>query len=344
MSLKTIDDNGNILYRYSDIFQNGSLWIKHESYKQVEIDGNIYIKPDSKDFSFYNPWDICEDILKDAMELLIEIAPYYFKLEDMAIKKRKKLNILSKIAEILLKFVNKYGLMGIFYERAIYFEYSNEYRNLPTVSGKVQQVILKKDLYRGSFVSLKDPIPKKSILEYNEYAKYFFPEMKTNFPNKYVDNIFNKAEHETAKAIEPIFSNLDINSTYGEMIRFVNNYSENIESIIANNRLRLMLHHIIETKNNILNGIDKIPEIGFDVSHVGYKNEDMIWNMKSLIEGISTMYILNLNNQLDNQLSICGRKHCGHVFQKARINHKYCSTKCRKAAQNFRRNKKNSLH
>lgn len=210
-----------------------------------------------------------------------------------------------KMREVLLKFVNKYGLFGLMNDNVSAFDYGKEIilpNGLPAIldSEYPEKVVIPK-------YDKDSPFTTRSfkVCEYEEYIKPYFP---------------NISASEAVKLKDP---------------ERTTQYAEYMEDILQNKRILACVEYIagIDKQHNsplIIQGLNAV---------LSFKGEEPVYDIhyRSLIEYCHSMFFLNEIGGKSKEVRICQYRLCHKPHFR---NSKYCTDECRERANKGKSKKK----
>jgi len=302
------------------LFSMSPQWFRHSGYELLEDNrGLFYIKPQQNaKIEWYKPFEEFPQILLEFYKLVNEIHEIKKnwwkkdKAEEPAIneqfywerdKRRKK-----KIAAILLEFVNRYGPFGLFWQDVL--EICAEFIDGKEFNG--YRVLLAGSLFPVVLTN------GQRIVRYNEYAKYFFPQLKPPFPVPTGDS--SKEERQ----------------------KFLINYSEPINYLLVHPAFAEIGNHLEKKKefensgadiNDFYKNIKGLPWAKYletEVWPLGIKliyeegKWRLRWHFKTLLDALRIMHINNIAGTMGQKVKICALPECNMPHLRKGM---YCSIK-----------------
>lgn len=284
-----------------------SFWFKYSEYEMLEIDNKHYITPkeDSK-VAMYDPFDVADEILVD----ILMIGRYIEK------------NDIESSNDAIMKFVNKYGLLG-------------ELTYLPLNSNIVAQnkVYLPKD----------NLLSEKEVMKTYEYIELF---LKCKKKQKIIMSTNGEGEIlelSVENEVNPL-TIIDRPAEYA--VVFSRAYSECLVWIMHYARTLYLTFEAIERYYNVKDDYTKQlydnriklfnpSKIACRILTGNEKNSVPVleWNFNSLKLAIDTMFALNETSERKT-VKMC--KHCGKPFSSQNIKAEYCSPQCRNQANVYK--------
>lgn len=291
------------------LFSSKSKWFKFSEYEIMahpQYNGMLCIVPKKgASMKKYVPSNEFPTILTDFMEMLLQLSEINLSLAKI------DGNLMRKCAEILLIFINKWGLFGHF------FEYVESINFTKIKSQKAIIVNLKATPLSPKYYEIKDKIIGHTV-DYETYASLFLPRLNRPYPNPI-----------------PGMGKTDIfYSNYGEPVAYIINHPILIKLIT-----HLGIYKEFISGNYRLN--DKFPEdnahtwsdmlkIEPDYYGVGLLPEDnkykLQWTYRSLLQALSNMYLRNLADEMGQKVNICQLPECNKAFIVKGNQTKYCCT------------------
>ena len=278
------------------LFNFNKNWFKFDNYQIMDpinygADGiDLFIKPGlGAKLEWYNPFEKFPNILRDFFDLLNSIDDINNKYgipKDNQTAKDKSMSI----AKAFLFFTEKYGLMGNFWDGI----------NNISPEGTMNNEKLFVYTNMGASQSINSGKPR---LEYNNYARRFFPNTY-NFPKPW------------------------------EQEKFFRNYAEMPGRILTNVTIGDIKNHYDNWKDGNNKNIS-LTNSKFGIGAINNNGWGLDWPNNSLINSLAIMYILNLTNNMgENRIKIC--KKCNKPFpvgpRGRKVGSECCSKKCQNAA------------
>ena len=324
-----------------------SNFIKYSRYKLVEIKDTYYIMAvegsEPSELSLENKDQMLVDFIKLTLEIANSIKPVIeisnYRVKNLSgVRKSKYDSILHECGRRLLRFVNDYGLFGIYNVRQ-QASFTNEKDSLTGRvydSGRILSILTNDNKpFGNSLLSeyFNDKIPNNSQIPACQYYSYFFP-------------------------------TYDFSTSPDSSIPPYIDYSESVESIIFNEIFCSVMIHVIFSKEFSLNqpifedfSLDAnqikdklkftIKPRAITYNHdVNANFQDLKWESSSLIEFLSILYLSNLITHSGKYINVCAAKNCNKVFIADKAL-KYCpsiTNKCMRAATTYNlRHKKKKI-
>lgn len=283
-------------------------WVKYSDYEMVEVKKDKYIKPkENATYELYDPFECADEILVDILNL-------GRVMEEDA----------TKLAEYILEFVKKYGLLG-------------ELTYLPLNSNIVFQ--------KKVFLPKNNPFTKKDVIPVEEYLENFLVCDKNKRIEIYAPK--NKNAPIGISNSNEITPNLFLNKGIEYNVVFSKGYSEQIKWIFEYAEYLYTIFNAIETyyqeKNEQEKRLDDIFVKSFKATNITCKIEmlkapTLIWDFNSLKQAIDTILLLNETTERKT-VKMC--KHCSKAFSSQNLKAEYCSPQCRNQANVYKSRAKN---
>lgn len=295
-------------------------WCKYSKYKIVDRDDKLYILPDENSKpSTYDPFEFSNELLKEMLTIGKEVAENKtININSNALK----YEILSKdeyFQKLVLKFVNKYGLLGMFK----FWPDSYEFITNPELSvstGRGRYVSAKEFWQR--YFCFETTIDWAGELPYCidfSYLTGLNDFMKQTEGDRLDDIVFARNYAETVSEIldlaELIYENKKLINAY-----FYDEVSEDVKEMYAQS-----INY--QTINNV--------SLGYYIDGNQVKFE---WRFNSLASIIKTMLLVNETNGR-NEVKLC--KYCGTPFVANNIKAEYDTPQCRNKANIYKSRNKN---
>lgn len=283
-------------------------WVKYSDYEIVEVKKDKYIKPkENATYELYDPFECADDILVDILNLgrVVE--------EDV-----------NKLAEYILEFIKKYGLLG-------------ELTYLPLNSNIAFQ--------RKVFLPKGNQFTKKDVISVEEYLQNFLVCDKNKRIEIYIPK--NKNMPIGISNLNEITPNFLFNKGTEYNVVFSKGYSEQTKWILEYAVYLYTIFKAIETyyqeKIEQEKKADDIFIKSFKANNITCKIEmlkapTLIWDFNSLKQAIDTMFLLNETTERKT-VKMC--KHCGKAFSSQNLKAEYCSSQCRNQANVYKSRAKN---
>ena len=296
-------------------------WCKYSKYKIEKKDDKFYIVADKNAISStYDPFDVKNQILKDLLVIgkeSVENEMYKIGNREISIEAQSKM---EKFQNLVLEFVNNYGLLGNF-------------RYLPENYEFMDNGDIPVNLENNTSVS---------ALEFEK--KYFWKDSKIDWSktmnsndyhrNTGLDEYFKQSEGDR---LDDIIFSKNYSETIAEIINFA--------TIIYNKKL-LICAYIYDDVSEDIKEVYKESIAGYSLKkpNISYEAENgqikFKWNFMSLSEIIEIILLLNETSGRAD-VKLC--KHCGNPFIAENIKSEYDSIQCRNRENlNKSRQKKNN--
>lgn len=296
-------------------------WCKYSKYKIEKKDDKFYIVADKNAISStYDPFDVKNQILKDLLVIgkeSVENEMYKIGNREISIEAQSKM---EKFQNLVLEFVNNYGLLGNF-------------RYLPENYEFMDNGDIPVNLENNTSVS---------ALEFEK--KYFWKDPKIDWTKTMKSNDYHRntglddyfKQNEGDRLDDIIFS-----KNYSETIAEIINFA----TIIYNKKL-LICAYLYDDVSEDIKEIYKESIAGYSLKkpNISYEAENgqikFKWNFNSLSEIIEIILLLNETSGR-TEVKLC--KHCGNPFIAENIKSEYDSIQCRNRENlNKSRQKKNN--
>ena len=296
-------------------------WCKYSKYKIEKKDDKFYIVADKNAIpSTYDPFDVKNQILKDLLVIgkeSVENEMYKIGNREISIEAQSKM---EKFQNLVLEFVNNYGLLGNFRYLPENYEFMDN-GDIPVNLGNNTSV---------------------SALEFEK--KYFWKDSKIDWSktmnsndyhrNTGLDDYFKQSEGDR---LDDIIFSKNYSETIAEIINFA--------TIIYNKKL-LICAYIYDDVSEDIKEVYKESIAGYSLKkpNISYEAENgqikFKWNFMSLSEIIEIILLLNETSGR-TEVKLC--KHCGKPFIAENIKSEYDSIQCRNRENlNKSRQKKNN--
>lgn len=316
------------------IYGESHAWIKAQEYELIQnSDGLDYIVPVGDVFEEYNPFDVEKELIHAFTDILVNVpreyenfddASYYYNLSD----KEKK-----KIGKSVLKFVKKFGLLGLINflpssseadeKKGMYYKLPLEH--LPDLLEFVPQF----SFYRG--LNTKDnrlTSTEKNYLMYS-FVGTFFPESLYRKQVMKIAEILYKNQSGEGISRQSVFR-----KAYSEPVYLILNTAHKLFAFIKSitklkndpNRIKDVFEDLLKLRSS-------------DVS-LGLTFDQKIrlrWKFNSLVDAMIIILCMNAITEKQN-VKTCEK--CRRVFMTPTAIAKYCSTSCGNAARVQRHRKK----
>lgn len=282
-------------------------WCKYSKYKIEKKDDKFYIVADKNAIPCtYDPFDVKNQILKDLLVIgkeSVENEMYKIGNREISIEAQSKM---EKFQNLVLEFVNNYGLLGNF-------------RYLPENYEFMDNGDIPVNLENNTSVS---------ALEFEK--KYFWKDSKIDWSktmksndyhrNTGLDDYFKQSEGDR---LDDIIFSKNYSETIAEIINFA--------TIIYNKKL-LICAYIYDDVSEDIKEVYKESIAGYSLKkpNISYEAENgqikFKWNFNSLSEIIEIILLLNETSGR-TEVKLC--KHCGNPFIAENIKSEYDSIQCR---------------
>ncbi len=282
-------------------------WCKYSKYKIEKKDDKFYIVADKNAIPCtYDPFDVKNQILKGLLVIgkeSVENEMYKIGNREISIEAQSKM---EKFQNLVLEFVNNYGLLGNF-------------RYLPENYEFMDNGDIPVNLENNTSVS---------ALEFEK--KYFWKDSKIDWSktmnsndyhrNTGLDDYFKQSEGDR---LDDIIFSKNYSETIAEIINFA--------TIIYNKKL-LICAYIYDDVSEDIKEVYKESIAGYSLKNpnISYEAENgqikFKWNFMSLSEIIEIILLLNETSGR-TEVKLC--KHCGKPFIAENIKSEYDSIQCR---------------
>ena len=282
-------------------------WCKYSKYKIEKKDDKFYIVADKNAIPCtYDPFDVKNQILKDLLVIgkeSVENEMYKIGNREISIEAQSKM---EKFQNLVLEFVNNYGLLGNFRYLPENYEFMDN-GDIPVNLGNNTSV---------------------SALEFEK--KYFWKDSKIDWSktmnsndyhrNTGLDDYFKQSEGDR---LDDIIFSKNYSETIAEIINFA--------TIIYNKKL-LICAYIYDDVSEDIKEVYKESIAGYSLKkpNISYEAENgqikFKWNFMSLSEIIEIILLLNETSGR-TEVKLC--KHCGKPFIAENIKSEYDSIQCR---------------
>lgn len=282
-------------------------WCKYSKYKIEKKDDKFYIVADKNAIpSTYDPFDVKNQILKDLLVIgkeSVENEMYKIGNREISIEAQSKM---EKFQNLVLEFVNNYGLLGNFRYLPENYEFMDN-GDIPVNLGNNTSI---------------------SALEFEK--KYFWKDLKIDWSktmksndyhrNTGLDDYFKQTEGDR---LDDIIFSKNYSETIAEIINFA--------TIIYNKKLLICAYLYDDVSEDIKDVYkESIAGYSFKKPNISYEAENgqikFKWNFMSLSEIIEIILLLNETSGR-TEVKLC--KHCGKPFIAENIKSEYDSIQCR---------------
>lgn len=282
-------------------------WCKYSKYKIEKKDDKFYIVADKNAISStYDPFDVKNQILKDLLVIgkeSVENEMYKIGNREISIEAQSKM---EKFQNLVLEFVNNYGLLGNFRYLPENYEFMDN-EDIPVNLGNNTSI---------------------SALEFEK--KYFWKDPKIDWTKTMKSNDYHRntglddyfKQNEGDRLDDIIFS-----KNYSETIAEIINFA----TIIYNKKL-LICAYLYDDVSEDIKEIYKESIAGYSLKkpNISYEAENgqikFKWNFISLSEIIEIILLLNETSGR-TEVKLC--KHCGKPFIAKNIKSEYDTIQCR---------------
>ena len=276
-------------------------WCKYSKYKIEKKDDKFYIVADKNAISStYDPFDVKNQILKDLLVIgkeSVENEMYKIGNKEISIEAQSKM---EKFQNLVLEFVNNYGLLGNFRYLPENYEFMDN-EDIPVNLGNNTSI---------------------SALEFEK--KYFWKDPKIDWTKTMKSNDYHRntglddyfKQNEGDRLDDIIFS-----KNYSETIAEIINFA----TIIYNKKL-LICAYLYDDVSEDIKEIYKESIAGYSLKkpNISYEAENgqikFKWNFNSLSEIIEIILLLNETSGR-TEVKLC--KHCGKPFIAKNIKSEY---------------------
>lgn len=310
------------------LFSLSPEWIKFDKYELTEDSrGNVYIVPaKNASLNYYKPFEYFsygdkKSIITDLFNINYE---YTSNIRNISKDLREKysgqeletrLNAAVqkedyRAGKVILKFVNKYGLLGIFWT------------SMHTIENHEKETLVK---------PVTNKIHHKDVITYDEYASEFFPRMDSPYPNYHRNKSeFTKFWSEYGERVVHILNEIQWLCTYAsKWDEFKRDGKKATDTAIKYYSLNSNGSKKIEIpwKYNL-----EQYRIGPLYLKVEYNSSENLWQLCwsniSLYESICIMYFTDLTSK-SQSAKFC--PHCGKPFfsKKADFHSTTCGSESR---------------
>lgn len=282
-------------------------WCKYSKYKIEKKDDKFYIVADKNAIpSTYDPFDVKNQILKDLLVIgkeSVENEMYKIGNREISIEAQSKM---EKFQNLVLEFVNNYGLLGNFRYLPENYEFMDN-GDIPVNLGNNTSV---------------------SALEFEK--KYFWKDSKIDWSktmnsndyhrNTGLDDYFKQSEGDR---LDDIIFSKNYSETIAEIINFA--------TIIYNKKL-LICAYLYDDVSEDIKEVYKESIAGYSLKkpNISYEAENgqikFKWNFMSLSEIVEIILLLN---ETSGRIEVKLCKHCGKPFIAENIKSEYDSIQCR---------------
>lgn len=232
------------------LFDSGSYWFKQSRHELFEdAHGNFYITPekDSAPLPGYLPLECFPDILKSFWDIGMAVPRKYFEGNETPLIRYNNLCRDEKISigKAIVRFANKYGLLGLFRLYIDRIEHKSEIDrsklDLKTLREKLEQgeqYPIPDDAIKNidkvmpnphsefwenwckesTFSKKENSLERLSSLDYDDYAKYFFPRNLRPYPNLKLDTSANFLEKGMTDSAYGNFNYIPFSIGYSEPV------------------------------------------------------------------------------------------------------------------------------
>ena len=282
-------------------------WCKYSKYKIEKKDDKFYIVADKNAIpSTYDPFDVKNQILKDLLVIgkeSVENEMYKIGNREISIEAQSKM---EKFQNLVLEFVNNYGLLGNFRYLPENYEFMDN-GEIPVNLG-----------YNTSI----------SALEFEK--KYFWKDSKIDWAET-----MKSDDYHRNTGLDSNFKQTEGNRLND--IVFSKNYAETIAEIIdfatiIYNRKLLICAYLYDDVSEDIKQVyqESISGNSLKKPNISYSAEDgqikFKWNFMSLSEILETILLLNETSGR-TEVKLC--KHCGKPFVAENIKSEYDTIQCR---------------
>lgn len=291
------------------LFSLSPTWFRANKYEIIETNHVLYIKPQKNcEIEWYRPFEEFPIILENFLECLMKLQA----IKGDNYNDKGPTNKHWERAEVLLNFVQKYGLMGLFW---------NGIQDISDTEapGKNYKIFPKWPL--PSTIRYLYTIGKwdGSPMDYDMYVERFFPQLEAPYPI-----ILEKKDRE----------------------KFFQNYSEPVQNIVADEIFNLLNRHLRDWNDFKTNRYDLEESYKGSVKYLSrrgvtwkdilqmslypaefsmaliYEDKwEIAYRYKSLIGALGIMYFLNFTGKMGDVLSVCQLEGCNKITR----GQKYCS-------------------
>ena len=296
-------------------------WCKYSKYKIEKFSDTVYIVPEKNATpTIYDPFEIKNQILKDLLVIGKESSGNdVFKFGDKKITTEAQ-SKMENFQEIVLEFVNNYGLLGNFRYLPENYDFMDNEEILVQLENNISM----------------------SALEFEK--KYFWKDSKIDWSkamktDDYLRNsgLNNNLEQTERNRLDDIVFSKNYTETISEIIDFA--------TTIYNKKLLICAYLYDDVPEDIKKVYSQsITEYKLKKPDISYNAENgqikFRWNFMSLSEIIETILLLN---ETSGRTTVKLCKHCGKPFIAENIKAEYDTTQCRNRENiNKSRQKKNN--
>lgn len=282
-------------------------WCKYSKYKIEKKDDKFYILPDKKATpSTYDPFELKNEILKDLLVIGKEsVGDDIFKLGDKELSTEAQ-SKMEKFQNLVLNFVNNYGLLGNFRYLPENYEFMDN-EEIPVTLGYNMSTTAKEFEKRYFWADSKMDWSKS---------------MKSNdlHRNTGMDDYFKQAEGDR---LDDIIFSKNYAETISEIIDFA--------TTIYNKKLLICAYLYDDVADDIKEVYESsITAHELKKTNISYGVENgqikFKWNFMSLSAIIETILLLNETSGR-TEVKLC--KHCKKPFIAKNIKSEYDTIQCR---------------
>lgn len=297
------------------------LWAKYNKHEIVKVNDEFYIRPTkNSDYEIYNLFDIEKELLVDFLKIGKEA--FYYDINDFQCDLMSTEN---KYQEMVLNFVNKYGLLG---------EMTYHLNNTHIVSAG--------EVYTQSYSNVEK-------ITVNEYVKPYFigndKIQEIDFDNGLNEEIL-KYVYGSDNPNGQLYAHFDKGEDFS--LVFSKQYTEKVAHILLFARI---LYRVFSSVENSLWIEDENKKAIYEKYASGFVPNDIAfkfdfnaektyldWEFNSLIQALEVILAFNETNDR-KEVKMC--KHCGNPFIAKNLNSDYDTISCRNVANVYRSRAKN---
>lgn len=282
-------------------------WCKYSKYKIEKKDDKFYIIPDKNAIpSTYDPFELKNEILRDLLLIGKEsVGDDIFKLGDKALSTEAQSKI-SKFQNLVLNFVNNYGLLGNFRYLPENYEFMDN-EDIPVTLGynmvTTAKEFEKRYFWADSKMDWSKPM-KVNDLHRNTGMNDYFKQTEGDRLN---DIVFSKNYAETISEIID-FATTIYNTKVLICAYLYDDVADDIREVYESS---ITAHNL--NKTSISYGVEN--------GQIKFK-----WNFMSLSAIIETILLLNETSGR-TEVKLC--KHCRKPFIAENIKAEYDTIQCR---------------